>query len=88
MAESFQEKQQKKVAILKARLQKEEARLNHRLRKDRTGQLVAAGVLVEQVYKTGDTKIREQLKEWAEANLKDRNLERTLAMFARLETED
>ena len=51
-----EEKRLKKIAQLKAQLQKEEARLNQDKRKERNGQLIALGVLVEEMYKSGWSK--------------------------------
>lgn len=84
--EEILEKEKKEVAELKARLQKKEARLNQRLRKERNGQLVALGVLAEIIYKAGGQGAK-LLKESAQASLKDRNLERVGAAFARLDKE-
>ena len=41
------EKRNLKIEQLKARLQKEESRLNAQLRKERTGQLMAFGIYLE-----------------------------------------
>lgn len=82
-----QEKRLKRIAQLKARLQKEEAKFNASKRKERTGQLVSWGVMVEEYFKTLDDSGRKVLIEMAHKYLKDRNLERALAGFSRLSKE-
>jgi len=79
-----EEKRLQKIAQLKARLQKEEARLNQDKRKERNGQLIALGVLVEEMYKAEDESSRIKWTDGAKKHLKDRNLERVLAAFSRL----
>lgn len=79
-----EEKRLQKIAQLKARLQKEEARLNQDKRKERNGQLVACGVLVEEMFKAGDEIARQKWIDGAKKHLKDRNLDRALACFERL----
>ena len=85
-AESSIEKQKKELAELRSKLQKKEALYHKRLRKERDGQLIALGVLAEMIYKAGGQGAKV-LKEAAQANLKDRNLERVTAAFARLDGE-
>lgn len=82
--EEIRAKEKKELDELKAKLQKKEALYNQRLRKERNGQLVALGVLAEIIYKAGGQGAKV-LKEAAQANLKDRNLERVLAAFSRLD---
>lgn len=79
-----EERRKQKIAQLKAKLQKEEARLNQSQRKERNGQLIAFGVLFEQYYRDSDPVQREAFKALAEKYLKDRNLTRALAGFERL----
>lgn len=79
-----EERRKQKIAQLKARLQKEESRLNQSQRKERNGQLIALGVLVEEVFKAGDEAGRQKLIESAKKHLKDRNLTRAFAGFERL----
>lgn len=79
-----EEKRLKKIAQLKAQLQKEEARLNQDKRKERNGQLIALGVLVEEMYKSGDETARQKWIDGVKKHLKDRNLTRALAGFERL----
>lgn len=82
-----EEKRKLRIAQLKAKLQKEEARLNQDKRKERNGQLIAFGVLVEEIFKLGDEKIIFSLTEAAKTRLKDRNLHRAIAGFERLKEE-
>lgn len=86
-AESTDEKRLKRIAQLKAKIQKEEALFNHSLRKKRNGQLVVLGVLVEELYKSSDEAGRNQWREKAKERLKERNLDRALAAFSRLDGE-
>lgn len=83
-----QEKRIQRIKQLKARLQKEEAKLNASRRKERTGQLVSWGVMVEEIFKATDMKGRQQFIAYAQKYLKDRNLERALAGFSRLDSEN
>lgn len=82
-----EEKRKQKIAQLKAQLQKEEARLNQDKRKERNGQLFAFGVLVEEIVKGGNSQLVTMLEEEAKTRLKDRNLNRALAGFARLKND-
>lgn len=86
-SETTDEKRFKRIAKLKAKIQKEEALLNHSRRKKRDGQLVALGVLVEDIYKSSDAAGRNQWREKAKERLKERNLDRVLAAFSRLDGE-
>lgn len=80
------EKRLKRIEQLQARIAKEKARLNDAARKERTGQLVAAGVLMELIYKSADFDGRKRISEKAETHLTDeRNLNRVKAMFLRLD---
>ena len=79
-----EEKRKLKIAQLKAQLQKEESRLNKDKRKERDGQLIAFGVLIEEAFKTGDEAARQKWVDLAKKHLKDRNLTRALAGFERL----
>lgn len=78
------EKRINRIAQLKARLQKEEAKLKTSQRKERTGQLVSWGIMVEEIFKGADDAGRQRLIESAQKHLKERNLERALAGFSRL----
>jgi hypothetical protein len=79
-----EEKRLQRIAQLKARLQKEEARLADSERKKRTGQLVAWGIMVEEIFKSTDDAGKQRLIESAKKHLKDRNLQRALEGFSRL----
>ncbi len=79
-----EKKRLQKIAQLKARLQKEEARLNQDKRKERNGQLIAFGVYVEEFYKSADEDGKKQLEDSIKKHLKDRSLERALAGLQRL----
>lgn len=83
--EAKKETREEKIARLKANLQKEEALLREDTRKKRDGQLVAFGVLVEQMFKSGDEEARKKWHEGAKKHLDGRNLERVLAGFKRLQ---
>lgn len=82
-----EEKRKQRIAQLKAKLQKEEARLNQDKRKERNGQLIAFGVLVEEIFKSGNSQLVTMLEDAAKTRLKDRNLNRALAGFERLKSE-
>lgn len=81
---TVEERRLQRIAQLKARLQKEEARLADNERKKRTGQLVSWGVMVEEIFKSADEAGRQRLVESAKKHLKDRNLQRALEGFSRL----
>ena len=80
-----EERRKQKIAQLKAQLQKEESRLNKDKRKERDGQLIAFGVLVEEMFKTAEPENKEKWLVNAKKYLKDRNLARALAGFERLD---
>lgn len=82
-----EEKRKQRIAQLKAKLQKEEARLNQDKRKERNGQLIAFGVLIEEIFKSGNSQLVRMLEDAAKTRLKDRNLNRALAGFGRLRGE-
>ena len=79
-----EERRIKRISQLKARLQKEEARLADSERKKRTGQLVSWGVMVEEIFKNADESGRQWLMDSAKKYLKERNLQRALEGFSRL----
>lgn len=84
--ETTKEKRLKKIAQLQAKIAKEKAMISTAARKERTGQLVAAGVLMELIYTTANEEGRAIIKAQAEKHLTDeRNLRRVQAMFARLD---
>ena len=72
---------QKQKLALKA------AALNKEARKERSGQLIAWGIMVEAQYRNAAPEHRERLISAAREFLKDRNLSRALAGFARLDGE-
>lgn len=81
------EKRKARIEQLKAKLQKEESKLTAQLRKERTGQLMAFGILLEAIYKAANTGEREGIQKRIKELLQGRNLERALAGIARLEKE-
>ena len=81
------EKRKLKIEQLKARLQKEESRLNAQLRKERTGQLMAFGIYLEAFLKVATPEERTQIKTRMGEILEGRNLDRALAGINRLEKE-
>ena len=78
------EKRKNRIAQLKALLQQEEAKQHQEERKQRTGQLVAFGVYVEEIFKASDDEARKQLEESIKKHLSGRNLERALDGIKRL----
>lgn len=80
-----EERRLKRIAQIKAKLQKEEARLNHDRRKERNGQLIAFGVYIEEFYKSADVEGKKRLEESMRKHLKDRNLIRAMKGLKRLE---
>ena len=84
LPESTAEKRTQRIAQLRAKLQKEEALLNKSRREERNGQLVALGVLVEEMYKSGDESTRQKWEDNAKKHLVDRNLKRVFDAFERL----
>lgn len=79
------EKRKLKIEQLKARLQKEESRLNAQLRKERTGQLMAFGIYLEAFLKVATPEEREQIKARIGEFLEGRNLDRAIAGIKRIE---
>ena len=79
------EKRKLKIEQLKARLQKEESRLNAQLRKERTGQLMAFGIYLEAFLKAATPEEREQIKARIGEFLVGRNLDRAIAGIKRIE---
>ena len=71
----------------KQKLAQKAAALNKEARKERTGQLIAWGIMVEAQYRNGSSEQRERFITAAHELLKDRNLNRALAGFARLDDE-
>ena len=79
-----EERRLQRIAQLKAKLQKEEARLSNDKRKERDGQLIAFGVYVEELFKSADMDERNRLEESMKKHLSGRNLERALAGLSRI----
>lgn len=78
---------EEKIAALKARLTKELSRQKTDERKERNGQLMAMGIIIEELYKHGDNHAK-QIKRLIEENRQgfdSRNVERSLAMFSRID---
>lgn len=71
----------------KQKLAQKAAALNKEARKERAGQLIAWGILVEAQYRNATPERRERIVYAARTLLKDRNLSRALAGFARLDDE-
>ena len=71
----------------KQKLAQKAAALNKEARKERTGQLIAWGIMVEAQYRNAAPDQRECIVSAAREFLKDRNLSRALAGFARLDDE-
>lgn len=83
--EMTEQKHVLKISQLRARLQKEEALLRQKYRKDRNGERISFGILVEELYKNATRDEQIQWKEKAHQYLKDRALTRAMAGFERLE---
>ena len=71
----------------KQKLAQKAAALNKEARKERTGQLIAWGIMVEAQYRNATPDQRERIVSAARKLLQDRNLSRALAGFARLDDE-
>ena len=79
-----------KMAILliqKQKLAQKAAALNREARKERDGQLIAWGIMVEARYRNATPDLREHIISTTRELLKDRNLSRALAGFVRLDGE-
>ena len=79
-----------KMALLQVQKQKlaqKAAALNRAARKERDGQLIAWGIMVEARYRNATPDLREQIISTTRELLKDRNLSRALEGFARLDAE-
>lgn len=75
------------LQLQKQKLAQKTAALNKEARKERDGQLIAWGIMVETQYRNGSSEQRERFTTAAHELLKDRNLSRALAGFARLDNE-
>lgn len=80
-----EEKRRQRIAQLKAKLQKEEARQNEEERKQRNGQLIAFGVYIEEFFKSADQDGKKRLESSIKEHLTGRNLERALNGLQRLQ---
>jgi len=80
-----EQKRKLRIEKYRALLQKEEARESKAARKERDGQLIAWGVMVEEWYKARTADKRVKIADMAKEFLKDRNLLRALAGFQRIE---
>ena len=85
-AMTTEEKRILRIKQLKAKLQKEQARLS--ASKERDGQLISFGVYIEEFFKSSNAEARKRLEESVKSHLKDRNLERALAGLKRLSEEE
>lgn len=83
-----EEKRILRIEQLKAKLQKEQAKLSASKRKERDGQLISFGVYIEEFFKSSNAEGRKRLEESIKSHLKDRNLERALAGLKRLSGEN
>ncbi len=76
---------EKQVEKLEAELKEKKAQISREKRKERGGQLVALGIMVELAFKGLTPEGRAKLRGWAEP-LDTRNKQRVLAAFERLES--
>lgn len=83
-----EEKRIQRIEQLKAKLQKEQAKLSASKRKERDGQLISFGVYIEEFFKSSNEDARKRLEESIKSHLKNRNLERALAGLKRLSEAD
>ena len=77
---------EKQVEKLEAELKEKKAQIAREKRKERGGQLVALGIMVELAFRRFAPAERARLQGWAEP-LDARNKQRVLAAFARLSAE-
>ena len=78
---------EKQVERLEAELKEKKAQISREKRKERGGQLVALGIMVETAFKTAAPGQKTMLRGWAE-KLDARNKQRVLAAFERLNAEE
>lgn len=79
------DKQQKRIEQLKAKLQKETARLSAAKHKERNGQLIAFGLYIEALYKRVDFDAKKKIQSDVLSLLEGRNADRARAGFSRLD---
>lgn len=77
---------EKKIGKLEAELKEKKAQILREKRKERGGQLVALGIMVEAAFRKATPAEKVMLQRWAEP-LDARNKQRVLAAFARLAAE-
>lgn len=77
---------EKQVEKLEADLKEKKAQMARSKRKERGGQLVALGIMVEMAYRRLPPVEKTRLHSWADA-LDPRNKQRVLAAFERLSAE-
>ena len=78
---------EKQVEKLEAELKEKKAQISREKRKERGGQLVALGIMVEMAFKGLTPEGKTKLRGWAEL-LDTRNKQRVLAAFERLGLEE
>ena len=78
---------EKQVERLEAELKEKKAQISREKRKERGGQLVALGIMVEAAFKTMAPGQKTMLRGWSE-KLDARNKQRVLAAFERLDAEE
>ena len=77
---------EKQVEKLEAELKEKKAQISREKRKERGGQLVALGIMVEQAFRRLAPAEKSRLQSWAEP-LDPRNKQRVLAAFERMSEE-
>ena len=75
------------LQLQKQKLAQKAAALNKEARKERDGQLIAWGIMVEAQYRHGTIERREHFIAAAHELLNNRNLSRALTGFSRLDEE-
>ena len=78
---------EKQVEELETKLKEKKAQISREKRKERGGQLVALGIMVEVAFKRLPPAQKAMLRSWAEP-LDARNKQRVLAAFERLGLEE
>ena len=78
---------EKQVEKLEAELKEKKAQISREKRKERGGQLIALGIMIEMAFKGLTPEGKTKLRGWAEP-LDARNKQRVLAAFERLEPEN
>lgn len=76
----------KRIERLEKELKNAKAQKQGQARKERNGQLMAFGILLETKYKMLTTEEKNKIRQWAADLLEGRNLERAMASFARLDS--